>query len=68
MFRARLEERHWFVLEQDRLMLTALSDDAREHEMLYQHDTGVTRLRRILMQKAREQIAAEDARSAQAAK
>ena len=68
MFRARLEERHWFVLEQDRVMLTGLPDDAREHEMLYQHDTGVTRLRRILTQKAREQIAGEDARSIQAAK
>jgi hypothetical protein len=45
-----------------------MPDDAREHEMLYQHDTGVTRLRRILTQKAREQIAAEDARSIQAAK
>jgi phenylpropionate dioxygenase-like ring-hydroxylating dioxygenase large terminal subunit len=67
MFRAVLEERHWFVLEQDRLMLSAMPDDAREHEMLYQHDTGVTRLRRILAQKAAAQIAAEDARPTQAA-
>jgi phenylpropionate dioxygenase-like ring-hydroxylating dioxygenase large terminal subunit len=68
MFRAKFEERHWFVLEQDRSMLAALPDDAREHEMLYQHDSGVTRLRRVLAQKARTQLAVEDARSVQAAK
>ena len=68
LFRARLEERHWAVLEQDRLMLAAMPDDAREHENLYQHDTGVARLRRVLAQKARAQLAAEDAQSLRAAK
>ena len=66
LFRARLEERHWQVLEQDRLMLAAMPDDARTRESLYQHDTGVTRLRRILAQKAKAQIEAEDRASGRA--
>lgn len=58
MFRARLETRHWFVLEQDRDMLEHMKASGRAKETLYQHDAGVVRLRRILTQKARAEIAA----------
>ena len=57
LFKSDLEARHWFVLEQDRVALEALADDARKHEILYQHDIGVTRLRKWLGAKAREDIA-----------
>jgi len=63
LFRARLEARHWFVLEQDREMLERLPSDARHREMLYQHDLGVTRLRRMMKSKAEAQ---QEARSAAA--
>ncbi|MCL4675728.1 MAG: 3-phenylpropionate dioxygenase, partial [Pararhodobacter sp.] len=56
LYRAALEERHWNVLEQDRVMLEGMPDDARKREMLYQHDIGVSRLRQILTRAAREQI------------
>jgi phenylpropionate dioxygenase-like ring-hydroxylating dioxygenase large terminal subunit len=59
LYRWALENHHWNVLEQDREILEAMPDDAREHELLYQHDIGVTRLRRILAKQARDQIAAE---------
>lgn len=59
LYRAILEERHWNVLEQDRVMLEAIPDDARRREMLYQHDVGVSRLRQILKGAARDQINAE---------
>lgn len=61
LFRARLEERHWNVLEQDRVMLEGMPDDARRREMLYQHDIGLAHLRRALNRLARAQIEAEDA-------
>jgi phenylpropionate dioxygenase-like ring-hydroxylating dioxygenase large terminal subunit len=60
MYRALLEERHWNVLEQDREMLSAMPDDARKREMLYQHDVGVSRTRLVLKQMARDQLQAED--------
>ena len=60
LYRARLEERHWNVLEQDRVMLEGMPDDARTHEMLYQHDIGVAHLRRALHRTAKAQIATED--------
>jgi len=60
LFRAALEPRHWEVLEQDRVMLEAMPDDARDHELLYQHDIGVTRLRQILAKRAKLQIEGED--------
>jgi phenylpropionate dioxygenase-like ring-hydroxylating dioxygenase large terminal subunit len=59
MYRALFEERHWSVLEQDREMLSAMPDDARKREMLYQHDVGVSRMRRSLMRKAQAQIEGE---------
>lgn len=60
LYRALLEERHWNVLEQDREMLSAMPDDARKREMLYQHDVGVSRVRLVLKQQARAQLEAED--------
>jgi phenylpropionate dioxygenase-like ring-hydroxylating dioxygenase large terminal subunit len=67
MYRATLEARHWHVLEQDREMLTAMPADARKREMLYQHDVGVARIRQSLVNKAKAQLAAEDARAARSA-
>jgi phenylpropionate dioxygenase-like ring-hydroxylating dioxygenase large terminal subunit len=67
MYRATLEARHWHVLEQDREMLTAMPADARKREMLYQHDVGVARVRQSLVNKAKAQLAAEDARAARSA-
>jgi phenylpropionate dioxygenase-like ring-hydroxylating dioxygenase large terminal subunit len=61
MYRAKLEPRHWNVLEQDREMLSSMPDDARSREMLYQHDIGVSRIRQILSRAAKSQIAVEDA-------
>ncbi len=58
LYRQRLEARHWAVLEQDRVCLEGLPDDAREREILYQHDVGVTRFRRALKALAREQLTA----------
>jgi phenylpropionate dioxygenase-like ring-hydroxylating dioxygenase large terminal subunit len=58
LFRERIEARHYAVLEQDRLALEGMPDDARDHEILYQHDIGITRLRRRFKAIAREQIEA----------
>ncbi len=67
LYRSTFERRHWNVLEQDREMLEAMPDDARKREMLYQHDVGVSRIRVLMKQAAREQLEAEDARAMQAA-
>ena len=67
LYRAVLEERHWNVLEQDRVMLEGMPDDARNREMLYQHDIGLAHLRRALNRAARERIEAEDAANGVAA-
>jgi phenylpropionate dioxygenase-like ring-hydroxylating dioxygenase large terminal subunit len=64
LFRERLEARHYAVLEQDRAVLEGMADDAREHEILYQHDLGITRLRRRFKAIAREQIEAAQALAA----
>ena len=61
LYRATLEERHWHVLEQDREMLVSMPPDARKREMLYQHDLGVARIRQALVNKAKAQLAAQDA-------
>jgi phenylpropionate dioxygenase-like ring-hydroxylating dioxygenase large terminal subunit len=60
LFRTTFEARHWTVLEQDREMLAAMPPDARDRELLYQHDAGVARMRRYLTQEAHRQIEAED--------
>ncbi|MBD3759271.1 MAG: aromatic ring-hydroxylating dioxygenase subunit alpha [Rhizorhabdus sp.] len=56
LYRARLEGLHWDVLEQDRIILEGMLDDARDHEGLYAHDAGLTRLRRVMRQIARAQL------------
>ena len=58
MYRNRLEGLHWEVLEQDHELLENLAPGARSREALYQHDAGMVRVRRLLEQQAREQIAA----------
>ncbi|ANZ23317.1 MULTISPECIES: Rieske 2Fe-2S domain-containing protein [Rhodococcus] len=57
LYRTRLEERHWEVLEQDRAVLEALAADADVEEHLYQHDLGVSRIRRIYRADAKQQAA-----------
>jgi phenylpropionate dioxygenase-like ring-hydroxylating dioxygenase large terminal subunit len=59
MYRAKLEPRHWHVLEQDRIMLEQMTPDAGKRDMLYQHDLGVSKIRRILNKAAAEQIDTE---------
>lgn len=66
MYRARLEKLHWDVLEQDRIILENLTPNARNREMLYKHDRGLGYLRKVLQQKAKQQLATERA-AAQAA-
>ena len=68
MYRQKLETLHWDVLEQDRVILEAMDKDAREHEFLYQHDTGLARVRRILEKEAESQLkAVAEAQGASAA-
>jgi phenylpropionate dioxygenase-like ring-hydroxylating dioxygenase large terminal subunit len=55
LYRNRLEARHWHVLEQDRIMMEQMEPDANQREHLYQHDIGVSRLRRHLKKLASEQ-------------
>jgi hypothetical protein len=59
LYRARIEEKHWNVLEQDRVLLEGMPDGARDREMLYQHDLGVSRLRQMLARAAKSQVEAE---------
>lgn len=56
LYRTRLEERHWQVLEQDRVMLEAMPLDAHDRESLYQHDIALVRLRRLLRSAATRQL------------
>ena len=58
LYRTVLEERHWEVLEQDRVMLEGMAPDADAAENLYQHDLGVMRLRRLYRARAEELAAA----------
>jgi phenylpropionate dioxygenase-like ring-hydroxylating dioxygenase large terminal subunit len=58
LYKTRIEERHWAVLEQDREMLAGLLPGIEKDELLYQHDSGVIRLRRYLARQASAQIAA----------
>jgi len=55
LYRTKLEERHWHVLEQDRGMLEEMASDADHAENLYQHDLGVLRLRRLYRAQAANQ-------------
>ncbi len=56
LYRTVLEPRHWTVLEQDREILDGCGLGLEQHEMLYQHDAGVIRMRRYLAQQARSQL------------
>lgn len=56
LYKNRLEERHWHVLEQDRVAIEAMEPDANQREHLYQHDAGVIRIRRHLRQLAQQQV------------
>lgn len=56
MYKNRLEGLHWDVLEQDRIVLEQLAPDARDHEGLYSHDVGLTRIRRFLEKTAKAQV------------
>ncbi len=58
MYRMKLEVLHWDVLEQDRILLEGLPGDARDREFLYQHDTGLARVRRLLEREAESQLTA----------
>jgi len=58
LYKTKIEERHWAVLEQDREMLAGLQPGIEKNEMLYQHDAGVIRLRRYLARQASAQLAA----------
>jgi ABC-type phosphate/phosphonate transport system ATPase subunit len=59
LYRNRLEGLHWDVLEQDRVVLESMAPQAREHETLYQHDIGITRIRRVLSRRAAAELADE---------
>ena len=56
MYRTRLEGLHWDVLEQDRIVLEGMANDARDKEFLYQHDTGLARVRRMMSKEAEAQL------------
>jgi phenylpropionate dioxygenase-like ring-hydroxylating dioxygenase large terminal subunit len=56
LYKNRLEERHWNVLEQDRVAVENMEPDANKREHLYAHDMGIVRLRRHLRNLAKAQI------------
>ena len=58
LYRTRLEPRHWHVLEQDRLVAETMAADADEHEYLYSHDLGLTRVRTLMAREAERQAKA----------
>jgi len=58
LYRTRLEARHWHVLEQDRVLVEGLEMDAGDHEAMYDHDTGLVRVRRWMREEARKQLTA----------
>ncbi len=61
LYKNRLEALHWEVLEQDHVVLENMAPDPRAGEFLYQHDTGMARVRRLLRKQAEAQVAALDA-------
>jgi hypothetical protein len=58
LYRNRLEARHWVVLEQDRVMLENMEPDANQREHLYEHDVGLSRLRKTMQNQALKQLTA----------
>lgn len=64
LYRTRLEQLHWEVLEQDRVILEGMAGNTSIREMLYAHDAGLVRLRQYLKREATRQIDAAAASSA----
>jgi phenylpropionate dioxygenase-like ring-hydroxylating dioxygenase large terminal subunit len=58
LYKNRLEGLHWAVLEQDREVLETLTPNSMEKESLYQHDTGLARVRRLMQQRAQSDLEA----------
>jgi phenylpropionate dioxygenase-like ring-hydroxylating dioxygenase large terminal subunit len=58
LYKNRLEGLHWNVLEQDRIVLENMAPNARGREFLYQHDVGLTWVRRMLTKMAEKQVIA----------
>ena len=56
LYKNRLEDRHWHVLEQDRALAEAFPGDADANEYLYEHDKGLVRVRRLLRETAAAQL------------
>lgn len=56
LYKNRLEQRHWHVLEQDRVAVENMEPDANQREHLYAHDMGIVRLRRHLKGLAKQQL------------
>jgi hypothetical protein len=44
------------VLEQDRVMLESMEPDANQREHLYEHDVGLSRLRKLMQSLAQRQL------------
>ncbi len=57
LYKNRWEERHYFVMIQDRDLLEAIHNDAEDFENLYQHDTALVRVRRQWREQAQRQLA-----------
>lgn len=64
LYKNRLEARHWAVLEQDREVAEVMQPVPSGTEHFYQHDLGVTRIRKILRKEAEAQAAALAAKTA----
>jgi phenylpropionate dioxygenase-like ring-hydroxylating dioxygenase large terminal subunit len=56
LYKNRLEQRHWQVLEQDRVAVENMEPTAKLREHLYQHDMGIVRQRRRLRTLAQQQL------------
>ena len=63
LYKNRLEQRHWNVLEQDRVAVENMEPDANQREHLYAHDMGIVRLRRHLRNLAAAQLEKAGAKS-----
>jgi phenylpropionate dioxygenase-like ring-hydroxylating dioxygenase large terminal subunit len=68
LYRNRLEARHWNVLEQDRVMMECMEPDANQREHLYEHDVGLSRLRRHMHNLALKQLNEEATKATKATK
>jgi phenylpropionate dioxygenase-like ring-hydroxylating dioxygenase large terminal subunit len=58
LYSNRLEERHWHVLEQDRLVAERMGLDADKYEHLNEHDLGLIQVRKLLAEEAESQVQA----------